>query len=50
MKTFNESFLTSKRLPVILEKTINVDWTKGTNVVRNEVLNYGYFRNNIGSN
>lgn len=38
MKTFNESFLTSKRLPVILEKTINVDWTKGTDAVRNEVL------------
>ena len=38
MKTFNESFLTSKSLPVILEKTINVDWTKGTDAVRNEVL------------
>lgn len=38
MKTFNESFLTSRRLPVILEKTVNVDWTKGTDAVRNDVL------------
>lgn len=38
MRTFNESFLTSRRLPVILEKTVNVDWTKGTDAVRNDVL------------
>lgn len=38
MKTFNESIFASKPLPVVMEKAINVDWSKGTESVKNEVL------------
>lgn len=38
MKTFNESIFASKPLPVVMEKTVNVDWSKGTESVKREVL------------
>lgn len=38
MKTFNESIFASKSLPVVMEKTVNVDWSKGTESVKSEVL------------
>ena len=38
MKTFNESIFASKPLPVVMEKTVNVDWSKGTESVKSEVL------------
>lgn len=38
MKTFNESIFTSKPLSVVMEKTVNVDWSKGTESVKSEVL------------
>jgi uncharacterized metal-binding protein len=38
MKTFNESIFASRPLQVVMEKTVNVDWSKGTESVKREVL------------